>query len=191
MLVEPHIPFAASNAHPRLNVLPRRDFPTHRPFPGVAALVPRALTPGYRALAPNGAAQGILSIITGASFSYDPTNDQQPIAKDLIIHSHSSKFQRPYFPPGFCPSGTLSRGANGADRGCKRRRCSIMPMVSERPNLINPIQATKERSVGLDDGTDTLSRRESRHPRCMKLARREREALEKCVVYPDLVPSYI
>ena len=30
-----------------------------RPAPGVAALVPRALTPGYRALAPDGAAQGV------------------------------------------------------------------------------------------------------------------------------------
>ena len=46
---------------------------------------------------------------------------------------------------------------------CKRRRCSIMLMVSERPNLINPIQATKERSVGRDDGTDDRSRRGSRH----------------------------
>ena len=30
-LVEPRLRFAASNAHPRLNVLPRRDFPAHRP----------------------------------------------------------------------------------------------------------------------------------------------------------------
>ena len=35
-----------------------RFFPRTVPLPGVAALVPRALTPGYRALAPNGAAQG-------------------------------------------------------------------------------------------------------------------------------------
>ena len=37
-LVEPHTRFAASNAQPRLNVLPRRDFPAHAPLPGVAAL---------------------------------------------------------------------------------------------------------------------------------------------------------
>ena len=37
-LVEPHTRFAASNAHPRLNLLPRRDFPAHAPIPGVAAL---------------------------------------------------------------------------------------------------------------------------------------------------------
>ena len=63
MLVEHHSRFAASNAQPRLMVLPRRDFPTHRPHSRVAALVPRALTPGYRALAPNGAAQGILLVV--------------------------------------------------------------------------------------------------------------------------------
>ncbi len=68
ILVELNICFAASNAQPRLNVLPRRDFPAHVPLPGVAALVPRALTPGYRALAPAGAAQGkILSIILPSS----------------------------------------------------------------------------------------------------------------------------
>ncbi len=44
--------FAASNPQPRPNLLPRRDFPAHAPLPGVAALVPRALTPGYQALAP-------------------------------------------------------------------------------------------------------------------------------------------
>ena len=38
-------------------------FPRTIPLPGVAALVPRALTPGYRALAPNGAAQGILLVV--------------------------------------------------------------------------------------------------------------------------------
>ena len=37
-LVEPHTLFAASNLQPRLNVLPRRDFPAHAPLPGVAAL---------------------------------------------------------------------------------------------------------------------------------------------------------
>ena len=37
-LVEPHTRFAASNAQPRLNLLPRRDFPAHAPLPGVAAL---------------------------------------------------------------------------------------------------------------------------------------------------------
>ncbi len=37
-LVEPHTRFAASNAQPRLNVIPRRDFPAHAPLPGVAAL---------------------------------------------------------------------------------------------------------------------------------------------------------
>ena len=63
-LVEPHTRFAASNAHPRLNLLPRRDFPAHAPIPGVAALVPHALTPGYQALAPAGAARGkLLTII--------------------------------------------------------------------------------------------------------------------------------
>ena len=67
-LVEPCIRFTASNAQPRLNVLPRRDLPAHASLPGVAALVPRALTPGYRALAPAGAAQGkILSIILPSS----------------------------------------------------------------------------------------------------------------------------
>ena len=55
--------YAANNTQPRLMVLLRRDFPAHHPFPGVAALVPRALTPGYRALAPNGAAQGILLVV--------------------------------------------------------------------------------------------------------------------------------
>ena len=63
-LVEPHTRFAAGNAQPRLKPLPRRDFPAHAPLPGVAALIPRALTPGYQALAPNGAAQGkILSFL--------------------------------------------------------------------------------------------------------------------------------
>ena len=37
-LVEPFIRFAASNLQPRLNLLPRRDFPAHAPLPGVAAL---------------------------------------------------------------------------------------------------------------------------------------------------------
>jgi hypothetical protein len=54
-----------------------------------------------------------------------------------------------------------------------------------------PVSVTPHGRVGWNDGTDTLSRRGSRHPRCRKLARREREALEKCVVYPDLVPSGI
>ncbi|MBQ4440859.1 MAG: hypothetical protein II899_01975, partial [Bacteroidales bacterium] len=63
-LDEPFIRFAASNLQLRLNVLPRRDFPAHAPLPGVAALVPHTLTPGYQALAPAGAAQGkTLSII--------------------------------------------------------------------------------------------------------------------------------
>ena len=30
--VEPHTRFAASNEHPRLNLLPRRDFPAHAPL---------------------------------------------------------------------------------------------------------------------------------------------------------------
>ena len=59
-LVEPHTRFAASNAQPRLELFPRRDFPAHAYLPEVAALVPHALTPGYQALAPNGAAQGKL-----------------------------------------------------------------------------------------------------------------------------------
>ena len=63
-LVEPRIRFAASNLQPRLNVLPRRDCHyAHAPIPGVAALVPHALTPGYRARAPNGAVQGKTLII--------------------------------------------------------------------------------------------------------------------------------
>ena len=66
-LVEPRIRFAASNLQPRLNVLPRCDFPAHAPLPGVAALVPHTLTPGYQALAPTGAAQGKLLIIIIAS----------------------------------------------------------------------------------------------------------------------------
>ena len=121
MLVEPYSRFAASNLQPRLNVLPRRDFPAHAPLPGVAALVPRALTPGYQALAPNGAAQGKLLIIIIAS------------------------------------------------------------IVPEGQHLNNPTQATKERSMGRNGVTDTLSRRGNRHPRCKKPARREREALEKSV----------
>ncbi|MCR4858503.1 MAG: hypothetical protein K5890_09970 [Bacteroidales bacterium] len=32
MLVESYIRFAASNAHLRLNVLPRRDYPARRPI---------------------------------------------------------------------------------------------------------------------------------------------------------------
>ena len=63
MLVGHYSRYAANNAQPRLMVLLRRDFPAHRPITGVAALVPRALTPGYRALAPNGAAQGILLVV--------------------------------------------------------------------------------------------------------------------------------
>ncbi len=105
-LVEPHTRFAASNAQPRLNPLPRRDFPAHAPLPGVAAL------------------------------------------------------------PSSCPC-----------RGSSRKM--ITPIVPEGHPLNNPTQATKERRVGRNDGTDTLSRRGSRHPRCIKPACREREALEK------------
>ena len=55
MLVEPYTHFAASNEHPRLNLLPRRDCPRTHLSQGLQR---------YRALAPNGAAQGkILSII--------------------------------------------------------------------------------------------------------------------------------
>jgi hypothetical protein len=54
-----------------------------------------------------------------------------------------------------------------------------------------PFSVTPHGRVGWEDGTDTLSRRGSRHQRCMKLARRERETLEKCGVYPGLVPSCI
>ena len=41
----------------------------------------------------------------------------------------------------------------------------------------------------MDDGTDTLSRRGIRHLRCIKLARREREAFEKmcCLFQPDAI----
>ena len=54
MLVGPHTRFAANIVLPRPNILPRRDF-FHAPsIPGVTALVPRALTPGYRAFAPTG-----------------------------------------------------------------------------------------------------------------------------------------
>ena len=50
-LVEPRIRFAANNEHPRLNPLPRRDFPAHA-------------SRFYRAFAPAGAAQGkILSFL--------------------------------------------------------------------------------------------------------------------------------
>ena len=38
MLVEHYSRYAANNAQPRLMVLLRRNFPAHRPFPGVAAL---------------------------------------------------------------------------------------------------------------------------------------------------------
>ena len=107
-LVEPHTRFAASNAQPRLNVIPRRDFPAHAPLPGVAAL------------------------------------------------------------PSSCPC-----------RGSSRKM--ITSIVPEGHPLNNPIQATKERSMGRNGVTDTLSRRGNRHPRCKKPARREREALEKSV----------
>ena len=70
-LVEPHIRFAVSNAQPRLNLLPRRDYPAYTPLPGVAALVPHALTPGYQALAPSGAAQGKL-LLTLYYYLYVP-----------------------------------------------------------------------------------------------------------------------
>ena len=77
-LVEPFIRFAASNLQPRLNVLPRRDFPAHAPLPGVAALPSSCPCRGssrkiivyyfYQALAPTGAAQGkTLSIILPSS----------------------------------------------------------------------------------------------------------------------------
>ena len=121
-LVEPHTRFAASNAQPRLNPLPRRDFPAHAPLPGVAAL------------------------------------------------------------PSSCPC-----------RGSSRKM--ITSIVPEGHPLNNPTQATKERRVGRNDGTDTLSRRGSRHPKCIKPACREREALEKSVVWrtvtTGLVPSCI
>ena len=60
------------------------------------------------------------------------------------------------------------------------------------PVSVTPHRAT-ERSdgVGDDDAMQLLSRRGSRHPRRMKLARRERETLEKSGVYPGLVPSRI
>ena len=78
-LVEPFIRFAASHLQPRLNVLPRRDFPAHATLPGVAALVPHTLTPGYQALAPTGAAQGKLLIIIIASIVPEGHNLINPI----------------------------------------------------------------------------------------------------------------
>ena len=54
-LVEHYSRFAANNAHPRLNILPRRDFPAHAPH-------------FYQAFVP-----------TGTSFSYELTKDQPPI----------------------------------------------------------------------------------------------------------------
>ena len=118
-LVEPRIRFAASNPQPRLNVLPRRDFPAHAPIPGVKARGTSALTPGYQALAPNGAAQG--------------------------------------------------------------KKYKLLSLLSRRDTiLLTPHKRNEvECSVGMDGGTHTLSRRGSRHPRCLKFARREREALEK------------
>ena len=92
-LVEPHTHFAASNAQPRLNPLPRRDFPAHRP------------------------------LSRGCS-------------------ARSSRFN-PWLPSS-CPC-----------RGSSRKM--ITSIVPEGHPLNNPTQATKERRVGMDDGTDTLS----------------------------------
>ena len=47
-----------------------------------------------------------------------------------------------------------------------------------------PFSVTPHGRVGWNDGTENLSRRGSRHPRCMKLARREREALENVLFIP-------
>ena len=150
-LVEPHTRFAASNAQPRLNVIPRRDFPAHAPLPGVAALVPRALTPGYQALAPNGAAQGKLLIIIIASIV--------PEGHPLHNPTQATKKRRVGMDDG---TDTLSITTH------KRRRSA---------------------GVGMDGGTRTLSRRGSRHPRCLKFARREREALEKALFGELLLPA--
>ena len=106
-LVEPHTRFAASNEHPRLNLLPRRDFPAHAPLPGVAAL------------------------------------------------------------PSSCPC-----------RGSSRKM--ITSIVPEGHTLNNPTQATKERNVGVDDGTDTLSRRGSRHCSPRKGCVGKMRCLESC-----------
>ena len=45
--------------------------------------------------------------------------------------------------------------------------------------------------MGRNDGTETLSRRGSQHPRCIKLARREREAFEKmCCLFQSEAIMY-
>ena len=77
-----------------------------------------------------------------------------------------------------------------ASCGVRKRKASSRPIqilcpfpfqsCSEGTILLcNLTQATKGRCVGWDDGSDIRSRRGNRHPRCIKLARREREALEK------------
>ena len=136
MLVEPHTRFAASNAHPRLNLLPRRDFPAHAPIPGVAALPSSCPCRGC----------------SRKTFNY--------YLSSIVPEGHPLNN-----PTQATKEHSVGRGG-GTDilstTPHKRRRSAVG--WDDGTDILSTTPHKRRRSaVGWDDGTDTLSRRGSRH----------------------------
>ncbi len=141
-LVETHIRFAASNAHPRLNVLPHRDYPAHAPH-------------FYRAFAPAGAMWHLTNRLPFApgrrNTSWQDTpavrlssnapssprlhNVSSGVIEILSLRDYSRKiivfyFNQAFAPAGaaqgklltmnyylYCPGGTFSQKPHTSDEG--------------------------------------------------------------------------